>query len=162
MNLKDFAIIIVSNDDFLYSKNCEKLYHHYEHYRNLYHTDKRFKQLLLGYDLENPNLDWNKKINDVLNLLTIQENVIFENGNTKEEEIENISIIYLPLQDLSFFQIQMLENWLPKAKELQYLQVYKRTEEKYLNLTELYQKKGHEVLTDIIDQYYNHSRKGKS
>ena len=56
----------------------------------------------------------------------------------------------------------MLENWLPKAKELQHLQVYKRTEEKYLNLTELYQKKGHEVLTDIIDQYYNHLRKGKS
>jgi hypothetical protein len=99
--------------------------------------------------------EWSKKENDILGLLTMQNCVVFEKGNTSEYEINNPSILYLPEGDLEEYQLQMIEMLIPQLKELPYLEVVKRDKEGILILNQLYQKRGPEILEDFISQTKN-------
>jgi hypothetical protein len=156
MKIQETVILILTMDEkAIFSKKKKELYHHFEHYRYLQQTNLDFKDLLLEYDMSGQRSEWSKKENDILGLLTMQNCVVFENGNTSEYEINNPSILYLPEGDLEEYQLQMIEMLIPQLKELPYLEVVKRDKEGILILNQLYQKRGPEILEDFISQTKN-------
>lgn len=153
MKLKEEVILILTPDGMIDCKQNPLLYNHYEYYQYLDKTSVDFRTLLLGYYVPASRSEWQKKENDILDLLTMQGCIVFENGNTCEAEDYNMSILYLPDGELSEFQISTLEFLSFQFENLPYLEVIKRNKDELFSLNELYKKHGPEVLNDLVLGY---------
>lgn len=154
INLTDTVIMIIYEDSITLSKQDNNKYHHYKHYEELYKNDANFKSKMLGFNISDEALDGNKRADISMQLLASQGNIVFENGNTIEEEKTNNSILYLP-ENINAFQASVLKSLIPEFKKLYYLFVEQNTIDGRINWNAEYgtDKKGYQILEEIIDNY---------